>query len=84
MAYTFKAKTNTLAVFVNGKLLDSMQLSSVDLSHLQNDDLFLGGQAPYIGINVYQYPFDGALDEVRIYDRALNGLEIYSVMLLPF
>ncbi|MGQ0620394.1 MAG: hypothetical protein ACT4QA_10830 [Panacagrimonas sp.] len=47
-----------------------------DFTQFSQDDLFLGAQAPLFGNNVFQYPFDGVLDDVRLYDRELVAFDV--------
>ena len=68
LAVTFSLSENKIKIYKNGNLIDTIdhnwQPNSV------NDDP-LG-----IGLYYYGYAFQGAIDEVRIYDRALSAGEI--------
>jgi gliding motility-associated-like protein len=71
VAYTYE--NNNCKFYVNCKLQDSVINNGLIFNNA--DDLFLGR------LNNAQYPFwfNGDLDEVRIYDRALNFSEILAL-----
>jgi hypothetical protein len=77
-ANTFKTNTwylmtvtndgSNLKTFINGVLNDYM---SVGISQTNNNDIYIGR---YEGSNLWNYK--GKLDDIRIYNRALNTTEI--------
>ena len=59
-------------IYLNGELKSTKQVTP-DFSRANNEDMYLGK------FSDYWYPMNGALDEVRIYNRALDGLEIQTL-----
>lgn len=69
----------TTRLFVNGELAQQVQSSSrIDLSN--NEFIKLSGSSC---INMGDQPFDGLIDELRMYNRALSTNEIKSLYLGP-
>ena len=68
IVYTYDG--NTARLYINCVLRDSTNITGLNFTN--NDDLFLGK------LNSGQYPywFNGDMDEVRIYNRALNVTEV--------
>jgi len=67
-----------LKIYIDGKLDNSKYYSgNID----QNNEVAKLGISPYTEQNTYgSYPFDGIIDEVRIYNRALTESEIKADM----
>ena len=63
---------NIANIYINGQL-DTTETVEVDFSIANSKDLYFGKY--YDG----WYPFNGFIDEVRIYKRALNSIEIISI-----
>ncbi len=68
-AFTFDKDSNTQAVYLNGILLNAVTIPD-------NVNVVLNGKVILGDMNVYASLFNGYLDEVRIYDRALSWGEI--------
>ena len=71
VVYTFSRQNARL--YVNGKLI-----TSVTPTHTvgkNGDDLFLGKK----NNNQFPYWFNGVMDEIRIYNRALNDAEVLTL-----
>ena len=70
-------------LFINGKKV-AAKSSKVTIRHSSNLDLRIGGRyPPRGGDNVGDFPFDGLIDEVRIYTRALTEKELARPDALP-
>ncbi len=76
VAAVFNASTKTMAVYLNGELVD---LISVNHNKIYNSSapLVLGGDYAFGYADRY---FDGALDDWRVYSRALSGSEINDLV----
>jgi hypothetical protein len=78
LAGTYDGETGKMSLYVNGKLIGSqthageIRLDSESL----NRPLVIGGELNGADINDASNQFDGYVDDVRIYDRALSGEEI--------
>jgi hypothetical protein len=60
-------------VYVNGALYLTVNCTmNLTASSVNNQDIFLG----YHNVGGYNYAFNGALDDVRIYSRALSASEV--------
>lgn len=81
VAYTYQAASHDLKLYLNGRPVATTTLNGVPLAAFARDDLYLGAQAPLFGRNVYQYPFEGVLDGVRLYNRALRRGELFYLVL---
>ena len=72
---------NVIKLYYNGTLLKSQTLSApIDFSDANAKNLFLGcfGFSTSFAPNGW-YPFNGKLDEVRFYNRALSDSEIQQL-----
>ncbi|MFO0819078.1 MAG: Ig-like domain-containing protein [Pirellulales bacterium] len=73
VAFTFDDPSDTLRLYVNGALATSGTTSRT---------IGYDGQSVYLGADttssVLSYPFNGKLDEVRFYNRALTATEVQS------
>ena len=65
----------TISIYVNGDL-DKTVDSYIDTSAATGNDLTIG---TYLKNDSPVDPFDGRLDEVRVYDRVLSGSEIQEL-----
>jgi len=72
VAWSFSGAEKRLALYVDGEAINSVDTKMSRLRDDREPVLFGGAEG---GFN----PFDGALDEVRIYDRALAAAEIRLV-----
>lgn len=68
-------------LYVDGKLVQTIEDGHYDFSVASGQPLYLGAQAPLFGGRLYTYPLTGALDEVRIYNRELQPFEIYLTVI---
>lgn len=80
VAMTFGS--STLSIYVNGELVGQVAtaFSEIEPDEYATDDLFIGD---FRGIGSTVYLFNGGIDEVRIYDRALSQDEIVSLYADP-
>ena len=63
-------------LYVNGQLIDEKE-STPDFSWMNELDLYIGK------FSDYWYPFNGLIDEVRIYNRALTAEEVMALYQEP-
>ena len=71
-------------LFVDGKLMAEDKLhNQTDFTYMNQQDLYIGvmaGRNPNFGWGGgFWYPFYGKIDDVRIYNRALNPLEVKAL-----
>jgi hypothetical protein len=78
VAGTYDVATGTMALYVNGEPVEVISFPGNRFlpEPPQHADLIIGGQADP-GNKCY---FDGIIDEVRLYDRALQQKEITKIM----
>lgn len=73
---TYSASKRKARLFVNGNLINERFLTTpVDYSMMNSSDLYLGR----FKTSNWWNPMNGALDEVRIYNRALNVPEVQEL-----
>lgn len=70
-----KADDTYIYIYLDGKLKNKVLLSDFNINPQMSSSEFR------IGINEYRqwYPFNGLLDDVRVYNRALNDQEIQTL-----
>ena len=68
---------NSLKLYINAELQDIDELVDFDMSQADLLELWIGG-CPWLGISGHGF-HNSLIDEVRIYDRALNENEIKSL-----
>jgi hypothetical protein len=78
---THRSNPNCLRLYVNGRLARTIENAGYSFDVANTLPLFLGAQAPLFGNNLFRYPLNGALDEVRIYNRELSAVEIFLIVL---
>ena len=66
-------------IFIDGVLKNTASVSSINFSGMNSKNLFLGTMQ---ALGTYWYPYSGALDEVRIYNRALSDTEVQTLYYL--
>ncbi|MBI3527063.1 MAG: LamG domain-containing protein [Betaproteobacteria bacterium] len=77
VAGVYDAAAQTMAVYLNGVADNGTLLGTVAGMQLNSTlDLFIGRRADTAG----QYNFNGTIDEVRLYNRALSQAEIQADM----
>ena len=64
----------TASMYVDGNLVDCRSITP-NFSSMNNNDFYFGS-FPYNVWTDYWYPLNGVMDEVRIYNRALNAAEV--------
>jgi alpha-tubulin suppressor-like RCC1 family protein len=69
---TYSANTNDIKFYVNGLLYD--QASQTSLIGLTNKNFYIGGDPENDSVATDE--FKGVIDEVRIYNRALDAIEV--------
>jgi len=69
---------SNISVWVDGNLESSRSAPGLTMANTSNS-IELGGHCN----GFYSYPFNGTLDDVRIYDRALTASEILADMSTP-
>jgi len=80
VAGVYDAQAQTMNVYLNGVLDNGTQLGTVASSQRSSLlDVLIGQRADWTTV----YGFNGTLDEVRIYDRALSQAEIQADMNAP-
>lgn len=65
---------NGLKVYLNGEQDPTVHVANGSLKNVATGDIRLGQNA------TFQYPFDGYVDDVRIYSKALTRAEILTIM----
>ena len=70
IAYTYA--NNTFRIYINGKLITT-RYTTPDFTDANTQDWYFGKYSDY------WYPLNGILDEIRIYNRALNANEIVEL-----
>jgi len=70
IAYTYA--NNTFQIYINGKLITTTY-TTPDFTDANTQDWYFGKYSDY------WYPLNGILDEIRIYNRALNANEIVEL-----
>ena len=74
LAFTVNASNSQGNFYINGSQVGaSVTMSNLVLSNTVNS-LYLGAQN-----NIAGFPFNGSIDDVRIYNRALSAAEIYAL-----
>jgi murein DD-endopeptidase MepM/ murein hydrolase activator NlpD len=74
IAYTIS--DNTVRLYIDGVLKNTMT-STVPLDRANAQDMYIGVQNNEIAACLkYWYPLEGIIDELRIYNRALNDAEV--------
>ena len=68
----FVYSTSHARLFIDGALVDERE-TSPDFTRMNLMNLYIGK------FSDYWYPFNGLIDEVRIYNRALTASEISSL-----
>ena len=79
IAGVYNAAAGTLHVYLNGQLDDGPLVGQVATSQQDSSENVLIGQRPAGG----NYAFDGSIDDVRLYPRALSAAEIQADMATP-
>jgi chitodextrinase len=79
IAGVYNATTRTMDVFLNGQLDNGTLLGTVTTSQQNSSQNVYIGQRPSLG----GYGFNGRVDDVRIYARALTPAEIQADMDTP-
>lgn len=74
VAGVFRGATHTLQLYVNGNLDNGTLIGAIPAVQVDS------GQPAFIGQRVNGYNFNGLIDEVRVYDRALTEAEIEADM----
>ena len=76
----YKSETSSISIYKNGSKLGSANCSFLGI----DAEAWQDSENTYIGIRSGTInPFNGAIDEVRVYNRALSELEIQSIYNLP-
>ena len=73
-----KVSGNNWELWVDGNKVGEKVTSTPDVNLLTNYDLYVGGHFNN-GIDEFMY-FDGAIDDIRMYNRALTQLEIFELL----
>jgi hypothetical protein len=73
----FTVKGTEAKCYMNGSPINTTTNSAVNFSVANSRDLYFGK------FNDSWYPFNGAIDEVRIYNRALNQTEMQQLSVAP-
>ncbi|MFN4087365.1 MAG: LamG-like jellyroll fold domain-containing protein [Spirosomataceae bacterium] len=70
------AGDGNVKIFMDGVLKNAASVASFNFSGINSKDLYLGTMQ---ALGTYWYPFGGALDEVRIYNRGITDAEVKSL-----
>jgi len=76
IAYVFGS--TSFKIYVNGKLY-TKRVGIPDFSEMNNYDMYFGAFTIGSGLARWWYPLNGVLDEIRVYNRALNQTEIKTL-----
>ena len=68
-------------VYIDGQLLFTYPIPIIDFSMIQDYDnaLVIGKMSYNYAHNVNYFPFNGKINDVRIYDHALSDKEVYEI-----
>jgi hypothetical protein len=72
--YVFIRKSDTLKIFINGRIDNEMKVNPVNV--LNGEILRIGAN----NIDEYAQNFEGSIDELQIFSKALSEKEIYSLI----
>jgi len=76
VAISYSKSKKTARLYINGNLIKQKYvMTDVDFTQMNSKDLYLG---QFLGSS-WMNPMNGALDEVRIYNRYLGATEIYNL-----
>lgn len=81
LAGVFDGTTGDMSLYVDGDLIASRSEKGrlrLDLESAERP-LMIGGELNSASLDQVSSPFDGYVDEVRIYDRALTGAEVIAL-----
>jgi hypothetical protein len=79
LAMTYSKSTKSMKVYIDGVLASVTNNCLYDFQH-SDDVLFIGGTSGKQGVGRVLYEtFPGKIDDVRIYERALNKSEIHAL-----
>jgi hypothetical protein len=83
LAGTYNGETGRMLLYVNGKLIGSeTHVGEIRLDpESLNRPLIIGGELNGSNINEIDSEFNGYIDDVRIYNRALSDKEIDALAL---
>lgn len=66
---------NRVLLYADGELLDDKP--TVSVMDIRNDAEFILGSGPCVGVT--DFPFEGYIDELRVYNRALTSAEVQEL-----
>jgi len=72
VVFTFSKQSSTL--YLNGRLISTTKYNNATIGK-RNEDIFIGKKDN----EQYPYRFKGVMDEIRIYNRALNSDEVLAL-----
>jgi hypothetical protein len=70
------AGNGNVKIFIDGILKNTASVSNFDFTGMNSKNLYLGTMQ---ALGTYWYPYSGALDEARIYNRALTSVEVLQI-----
>lgn len=70
------AGNGNVKIFIDGILKNTASVSNFDFTGMNSKNLYLGTMQ---ALGTYWYPYSGALDEARIYNRALTSAEVSQI-----
>jgi hypothetical protein len=73
VVYIYSNSTHTAKAFINGVLFKQTTNFTANFSNMNSSDLYLGKAGDF------WFPFNGALDEIRLYNRAISSDEVKSL-----
>lgn len=74
----------TLSIYFDKEFEDSEILTDITMSNYHSDEKFYIGQVITAGVPQWGSYFDGAIDDVRIYNHALTTTEVLNEYLYDF
>lgn len=76
--YTITRASDTMTIYLNANVVAEVDVSPQKIQ-MNSDQAFTTIGANIHGNNQFFFPFDGVLDDVRIYDRALSASEVQQL-----
>ncbi|MBK1641492.1 hypothetical protein CKO12_06300 [Chromatium okenii] len=72
IVYVYSNSEHTAKVFINGRLVSTHDVS-INITNVNSEDIYIGRNQSY------WHPMNGAIDEMRIYNRALTDAEVLQL-----
>jgi len=70
---------NDLSIYIDGKLVSNItNVRTAQVTNLRESIIYIGSNVSFDGLQKNRY-FNGKIDDVRIYNRALSGAEVQAL-----